>query len=135
MRVSLRPASDLRYPPASALPLPLLDPSGPEVMLGSKVCGFDLTQPVTPTAATLFGPRGAALAGAEGPLFVADTGHHRLLIWHTLPTHDYAPADALIGQPDFGREGRNAKGEPSAATFNVPTGVAATATILAVADP
>lgn len=137
MRVSLRPAVELSYPPASAAPLPLalLDPAGPELILGSEVCGFDLTQPITPTAATLFGPRGAALATPDGPLFVADTGHHRLLIWQNLPSHDYAPADLLIGQMDFTREGRNAKGEPTATTFNVPTGVSATATTLAVADP
>jgi len=137
MRVSLRPPSELSYPPASTapLPLPLLDPLGPELVLGSEVCGFDLTQPVTPGASTLFGPRGAALAAPGGPLFVADTGHHRLLIWHHLPACDYSPADVFIGQPSFDREGRNAKGEPSAATFNVPTGVAATESILAVADP
>jgi len=136
MRVSLRSAGESSRPPASIgpEPLPLLDPAGPELVLGSEAGSFDLTQPVTPAAATLFGPRGAALAGADGPLFVADTGHHRVLIWRRLPSKDYAPADALIGQPDFGREGRNAKGEPGAATFNVPTGIAATKTILAVAD-
>lgn len=37
-------------------------------------------------------------------------------------------------QPDFAREGRNAKRDPCAATLNVPTGVAATADVLAVAD-
>jgi len=137
MRVSLRPVSEASYPAASVVPapLPLLDPSGPGIVLGSKVCDFDLTQPVTPTSATLFGPRGAALATPEGPLFVADTGHHRLMIWNKVPACDYAPADALIGQPDFTHEGRNAKGEPSAVTLNVPTGISASATVLAVADP
>jgi hypothetical protein len=136
MRVSLRSPGESSQPPASRgpPPLPLLDPAGPALIFGSEVGSFDLTRPVTPTAATLFGPRGAALAGADGPLFIADTGHHRVLIWRRLPSQDYAPADALIGQPDFGREGRNAKGEPGAATFNVPTGVAATRTVLAVAD-
>ena len=136
MRVSLRSPGESSHPQASIgpPPLPLLDPAGPALVFGSEAGGFDLTRPVTPTAATLFGPRGAALAGADGPLFVADTGHHRVLIWRRLPSKDYAPADTLIGQPDFGREGRNAKGEPGAATFNVPTGIAATQTILAVAD-
>lgn len=137
MRVSLRPSAEFAYPPASKAPqpLPLLDPAGPELILGSEVCGFDLTRPIVPSASTLFGPRGAALATPEGPLFIADTGHHRLLIWHELPREDFAPADALIGQADFSREGRNAKGEPSASTFNVPTGVSATPAALAVADP
>jgi hypothetical protein len=114
--------------------MPLLDSAGPALVLGSKVGGFDLALPVVPSASTLFGPRGAALAGPDGPLFVADTGHHRLMIWHHLPTQDHAPADALIGQADFSREGRNGKGEPSASTLNVPTGVAASGDVLAVAD-
>ena len=69
-----------------------------------------------------------------GPLFVCDTGHHRLLIWRRAPDADDAPADLLIGQPDFFREGRNAKGEIGAATLNVPTGVSAADDVLAVAD-
>lgn len=134
MRVSLQALAD-PPPEAFAAPAPpLLDPAGPEIVLGSKPAGFDLTIPVAPSAAAMFGPRGAALATAEGPLFVADTGHHRLLVWRRRPTEDFAPADFLIGQPDFAHEGRNAKGEPGAATLNVPTGVAASAEVLAVAD-
>jgi hypothetical protein len=82
----------------------------------------------------MFGPRGACLAARDGPLFVCDTGHHRLLIWHRAPAADRTPADCLIGQPDFSREGRNAKTEIGAATLNVPTGVAAADGVLAVAD-
>ena len=138
MRVSLRPlgrpaaaiAHDLAAPP----PRPLLDPAGPICVLGSHTDDGALSAPVAPSAQTMFGPRGAALAGAEGPLFVPDTGHHRLLVWRRRPGADHTPADFLIGQPDFFREGRNAKGEPGAATMNVPTGVAATADTLAVAD-
>jgi hypothetical protein len=136
MRVSLRPLGS-SSPTSTAItsaPPSLLDPAGPAVVLGSKPSGFDLTHPVAPSASTLFGPRGAALASPCGPLIVADTGHHRLMIWRQRPIVDYAPADVLIGQPDFAREGRNAKGEVGAATLNVPTGVAATASVLAVAD-
>jgi hypothetical protein len=82
----------------------------------------------------MFGPRGAALADENGPLFVADTGHHRLLVWKQRPAADHTPADFCIGQPSFTHEGRNAKGTPDAATFNVPTGVAVTNDLLAVAD-
>ncbi len=136
MRVSLRPFGASR--PTSAVmaptPRPLLDPAGPAVVLGSTPSGFDLTQPVAPTSSTLFGPRGAALASPSGPLVIADTGHHRLMIWLRRPTVDSAPADVLIGQADFACEGRNAKGAAGAATVNVPTGVAATSSVLAVAD-
>jgi hypothetical protein len=45
-----------------------------------------------------------------------------------------AGADCVIGQPGFQQEGRNAKGEPGAATLNVPTGVARCGSALAVAD-
>ncbi|WP_036262280.1 NHL repeat containing protein [Methylocapsa aurea] len=133
MRVSLRALAE-PLPGDSAAAPPLLDPAGPEIVLGSTVGGFDLTTPVAASTTTMFGPRGAALAGAEGPLFVADTGHHRLLVWRRRPIADHAPADFLIGQPDFAHEGRNAKGEPGAATLNVPTGVAASGEVLAVAD-
>ncbi len=114
-------------------PPPLLDLAGPFCVLGTPV-GDGLVEPVVPSARTMFGPRGTALASPQGPLFVADTGHHRLLIWRECPQADRADADLVIGQPGFTREGRNAKGDPTGVTFNVPVGVAATADILAVAD-
>jgi hypothetical protein len=93
-----------------------------------------LAEAVRPSASTLFGPRGACLLAPAGPLWIADTGHHRLLGWSRLPEQDQQPADCLIGQPDFGHEGRNAKGAVGAATLNVPTGIAACGEGLAVAD-
>jgi len=39
-------------------------------------------------------------------LVVADTGNHRVLIWHGgIPRHDHAEADVVIGQPDMTSEG------------------------------
>ncbi len=138
MRVSLRQTA-LRAPPPSASnatsrPLPLLSPNGPRVILGGHQQAAALTTPVRPNAESLFGPRGACLAEEAGPLFVADTGHHRLLVWLRAPRTDGAVADLVIGQPDFTSEGRNAKGTPGAATLNVPTGIAASSGVLAVAD-
>lgn len=103
-------------------------------MLGGKLAASGLAEPIAPQADTLFGPRGACLAGPTGPLFICDTGHHRLLAWKTTPHEDHAPADLVIGQPDFASEGRNAKGAVGAATLNVPTGVAAADGVLAIAD-
>ncbi len=120
----------------AAAALPLLGPEGAAVVLGAPASGdliAAMVIPVVPSASTMFGPRGACIA-ANGSLWVADTGHHRLLGWINLPTEDAAPADILIGQPDFAFEGRNAKGEPNAATLNVPSGVAACGSGLAVAD-
>ncbi|HZT33818.1 MAG TPA: hypothetical protein VFA33_28270 [Bryobacteraceae bacterium] len=34
-------------------------------------------------------------------LYVTDLGHHRVLIWNTIPTANQAPADVVIGQPDM----------------------------------
>lgn len=110
---------------------PLLDPAGPEVLLG----GADPLQgPLAPAADTLYGPRGAYLFGEDGPLWVADTGHHRLLGWRQRPTADNTPADWVLGQPAFDREGRNALGDASASTLNVPCGVAEWGEGMAVAD-
>lgn len=112
---------------------PLLVAGGAEVILGAAATGDGVTVPVVPSERAMFGPRGACIA-ADGSLWVADTGHHRLLGWPRLPDADAAPAQIVIGQPDFAHEGRNAKGEPGAATLNVPSGVAACGAGLAVAD-
>jgi hypothetical protein len=108
--------------------------SGPRIVLGGHVGADGLAVPVKPDAVSLFGPRGACLAAPDGPLLVADTGHHRLLGWVCPPQFDFQPADFVIGQPDIVSEGRNAKGAVGAATLNVPTGVAAGDGVLAVAD-
>lgn len=107
-------------PPELPAGEPLLDPAGPEIVLGG-------TDPFMgagdPARDKLFGPRGAHLF-ADGALWVADTGHHRLMGWAQRPTADGQPADFVLGQPDFVSEGRNALGDASALTMNVPTGVA-----------
>jgi hypothetical protein len=65
---------------------------------------------------------------------VADTGHHRVLVWTTAPVRDDAPADAVIGQSNFTGDARNAGGRIGATTLNMPTGIAFGAGVLAVAD-
>ena len=109
----------------------LLDPEGPGVILGWSEGA--LAEPLSPSASSLFGPRGLCLA-ADGSLWVADTGHHRLLGWKQVPTKDNQPADIVIGQDDFGKEGRNGKVTPHVASLNVPTGVTAWGDGIAVAD-
>ncbi|WP_409190242.1 NHL repeat-containing protein [Bradyrhizobium sp. RDM4] len=113
---------------------PLLAHDGARAVLGGEALPNGLAQSIVPGPATLFGPRGACLADPDGPLFVCDTGHHRLLIWRSRPMADQTPADLVIGQPDFSREGRNAKGDVGPATLNMPTGIAASNGVLAVAD-
>ncbi len=106
----------------------------PDVVLGTTENGFEMAVPITPTPSTIFGTRGGAILNDDS-LWIADTGHHRLLGWKTLPTKDNAPADFVIGQPDFYHEGRNAKGGVSPFSLNVPTGVTACGNGMAVADP
>ena len=110
----------------------LLDPAGARVILGWSA--DELVAAIAPSETKLFGPRGVCLH-PNGSFWIADTGHHRLLGWHKVPEHDNQPADILIGQPDFSREGRNGKSTPSASTCNVPTGIAAWGEGLALADP
>ena len=129
-RVSLAPARERPAAPAA------LDTRGARVVLGTP--GAARPQgtpavPIVPARDTLFGPRGMAVA-ADGSLWVADTGHHRLLGWAQLPGADDMPADWQLGQPDFGTEGRNGRGPVTAASLNVPTGVCAIGEGLAVAD-
>src|SRR5271163_4605719 len=128
MRVAL--ATGKRAAPMN--PGRLLDPRGARVVLGAAPAG--LVAPLAPAAHSLFGPRGACLVGAAGPLVVCDTGHHRILVWRQLPGADNSPADLVIGQADLASEGRNGSGEVGAATVNMPTGIAAEGDVLAVAD-
>lgn len=107
--------------PVEEAPPPLLDPAGARVVIG----GADpFVSSVEPTPTSLYGPRGVHLLAPGGPLWVADTGHHRLLGYRTVPTADGAAADWVLGQPDFHSEGRNANEEPGPHTLNVPTGIA-----------
>lgn len=110
--------------PGGAALASFLDPRGARVIVGSRP-GTPVA-PIAPARDTLFAPRGACLGGAQGPLFIADTGHHRLLIWERPPAADGAPADTVIGQPDFTSEGRR--------MLNMPTGVDFADGVLALAD-
>lgn len=130
----VRLSSTLRPAQATGSVRALLNPGGPDACLGGVTGAEGLVAPVKPSPSTLFGPRGACLLDVDGPLWVSDTGHHRLLGWSGRPDHDLQAADWLIGQPDFGREGRNARGAVSALTLNVPTGVTACNESLVVAD-
>lgn len=103
-----------------------LTQAGAAVILGGGAAGLPL--PLAPSPTSLFGPRGLCLVSETGPLWVADTGHHRLLGWRSRPTCDQQPADWVIGQPDFFQEGQNANGCPSAASVSVPTGICASQT-------
>ncbi len=74
-----------------------------------------------PTAGQLYAPRGVFLC--DDYLIVADSGNHRILIWHGSNGDSHAPADVVLGQADFTSEGPNAAGRGPAHGFHLPTGV------------
>jgi DNA-binding beta-propeller fold protein YncE len=121
MKVDLRGLGERA--PAEPLPPALLDPAGPEIVLGGHDA-FD--GPLAPSAVRMYGPRAALLVGEDGPLWISDTGHHRVLGYRKRPLHDGAPADIVLGQPDFQSEGRNRSlSSPRADTVDMPVGITA----------
>ncbi len=65
-------------------------------------------------------------------LVVADENNNRVLIWNTIPTTNGAPADVVVGQPDF--TSHDNTDPPTAQSFSSPYGVTSDGTSLYVAD-
>ncbi|MCS6880786.1 MAG: NHL repeat-containing protein [Oscillochloridaceae bacterium] len=104
----------------------------PSLRLGAESPGGLALPAARPTPAQLYAPRGVYLDDER--LVVADTGNHRVLIWRGLPDHNGAPADVVLGQPDFTSEGPAAGGRGPANGMHLPTGVLVVAGRLYVAD-
>ena len=100
--------------------------------LGAASPGGLALPAAAPTSGQMYAPRGVWTDGER--VVVCDTGNHRVLIWHTFPDHDGAPADVVIGQPDFTSEGPNVAGTDTRRGLNLPTGVAVIDGRLVVAD-
>ncbi|HEV2637780.1 MAG TPA: NHL repeat-containing protein [Actinocrinis sp.] len=132
MRVSIGP----RPPADTPNPGPALsDLSGgwtAETWLGAPAPGGLALPAANPTMAWMYSPRGVFLDREH--LVVADSGNHRVLIWHGVPTADEQPADVVLGQPDGTTEGRAADGRGPERGMNLPTGVLVHDGRLAVAD-
>lgn len=63
-------------------------------------------------------------------LFLVDVANNRLLIWNTIPTANFTPADVVLGQADFTHytpndddQNRSQDSQPSARTLYTPGGV------------
>ncbi|MEQ8289329.1 MAG: hypothetical protein RIB78_06365 [Gammaproteobacteria bacterium] len=134
VRMKVAPDPTLRVAEATEVPHEPLLASEPFAILGGDRQPAMASVGVSPDQVSCFGPRAASLINKDGPLWISDTGHHRLLGWKTVPESDRIPADWIIGQVDFGKEGRNAKGDVAANTLNVPTGICAIGEGMAVAD-
>jgi hypothetical protein len=100
----------------------------PRVRLGAEAPGGLGLPDAQPTASQLYAPRGVHLEGDV--LVVADTGNHRVLIWHGIPTEHGTDADVVLGQPDFITEGCRG----AARGMRLPTGIAVIDGDLHVAD-
>jgi len=64
---------------------------------------------------TISNPKAVYFDGKR--LFVWDRNNHRVLIFNSLPTHNNASADAVIGQPDFSSVSANEGGTVGANTL------------------
>ena len=83
--------------------------------------------PLSAQAHQMFGPRGVCRL-SDGGIWVADTGHHRLLRWPCIS----GPADAagesavqIFGQTHEDGESRNGGGEAGPCSFSTPVGLCA----------
>lgn len=104
----------------------------PLLWLGAPAPGRLALPNALPSASQMYAPRGVFFD--DDYLVVADSGNHRVLIWHGLPQHDSQPADSVIGQTGFEYEGPNAAGRGPENGLHLPTGVAIIEGRLFVAD-
>ena len=110
------------------------DPAGgwrPQTWLGAPAPGGLALPSAQPTPAWLYAPRGVYLGDV---LVVADTGNHRVLIWHQPPERDEQPCDVVLGQPDAFSDGPAAGRGDSRIGLHLPTGVLMDGSRLVVAD-
>ncbi|WP_298508517.1 NHL repeat-containing protein [uncultured Nocardioides sp.] len=104
----------------------------PRAVLGAAAPGGLALPPAQPTAAWMYGPRAVWTDGRM--VVAADTGNHRVLVWHRVPDRDGMPADVVLGQPDEHSEGPAAGGRGPEAGLYLPTGVLVDRGRLVVAD-
>jgi hypothetical protein len=100
--------------------------------LGGASPGGLALPPAAPTPGQFYAPRAVWTDGER--VVVADTGNHRVLIWHTLPCEDGAAADVVLGQADMFSEGPAAGTGDTRRGLNLPTGVAVIDGDLVIAD-
>ncbi|MEZ5257942.1 MAG: NHL repeat-containing protein [Ilumatobacteraceae bacterium] len=105
----------------------------PTVWLGAPALGGLMLPDAQPTPSQMYAPRGVWLD--DDHLIVCDTGNHRVLIWHDpAAVVSHAPADVVLGQPDFTTEGAQAGGRGPERGMRLPTGVLVHEGRLLVAD-
>ena len=129
-----RPAQHQRcgHPPRRRPVVDLTDGWAPALWLGAPAPGGLALPPASPSMAWMYSPRGVFVGDEH--LVVADSGNHRVLIWHGMPCCDEQPADVVLGQPDGETEGPAAGGRGPERGMHLPTGVLVHDGRLIVAD-
>ena len=115
--------------------VPTVDLTGgwaPHFWLGAPAPGGLALPAAQPSMAWMYSPRGVFVSDEH--LVVADSGNHRVLIWHGVPERDEQPADVVLGQPDGETEGPAAGGRGPERGMHLPTGVIVYDGKLIVAD-
>ncbi len=107
--------------------MPTSAASRPALVLGEP----SLDARVSGTSSSVLGAPVTAL-WSDGTRLAAATGH-RVLVWATIPTTSFTPADLVLGQQDFSSSSPNAGGL-GGNTLNAPFALDGDATHLAVAD-
>jgi NHL repeat len=108
----------------------------PRTWLGAPAPGGLALPAARPTASWMYAPRGVYLGpgGGRDVLVIADTGNHRVMIWHEIPDRDEQPCDVVLGQPDAVSEGPAAGCGDTRTGLNLPTGVLVHDGRLVIAD-
>ena len=128
------PSPSAELPPAAGLS------AGPQcpvcvgratVVLGQPDFATTTLNPAA-TRSSLRLPTAVASDGVH--LVVADTDHNRVLIWNSIPASNDAPADVVVGQPDFVSATVPTNHVPNAKSMSGPQGVWIQNGMLYVAD-
>lgn len=99
----------------------------PDVVLGQP----DLDANIRATSAAIW-QSGVAAIWSDGAKLLVAAGN-RILVWNSIPTASGAPADLVLGQPDFGTDAPNAGGV-SATTLDAAFGIDSDGTRILVSD-
>jgi uncharacterized protein (TIGR03437 family) len=123
-RVLIFPNVSGQFPsPTAVIPTNSICPicvGSASVVLGQA----DFTTSTTNIGATQNNLREPTAIASDGiHLVVADTNHNRVLIWNHIPSTNNAPADVVVGQPNFTSSTVPTNGIPSATSLNGPQGV------------
>ncbi|MGJ8685887.1 MAG: NHL repeat-containing protein [Spongiibacteraceae bacterium] len=110
---------------------PLLCAHTKPTILGGELNEQGLPAAVRCDQRSLFAPRAVCLHPLDNSLWVCDTGHHRIMAW---PQQNQYTGDACLSLGQGDGEARNAGGEASDCSFNVPSGISPYGKGIAVAD-